>query len=180
MAKNVDSCVNNLCANINLACKLGIQNSKRYIKKKVTQVEQESLQTVVYNSYEPKYYKRRKGNDGLYSTKNIVILDQGTSVSRNISSTSNTQDGITLNDFKIKYSFDCFNITNFNYNTKYIYKFGFLSDLVENGYNLKDKPYNKPRPFMKTAEDRLKKSVLQYIVVENIETSLKGILPKIT
>lgn len=167
MANNLDNVIESVTEAIELACNIGIQKSKQDIKKRIKAIQKKSIEDVVYKPYEPKFYQRRyysNSDKSLGSTKNMVI----------------NSEKISLNGNQVKYSFDFYNIANFNsnYNSTYIYSYGFLSDLVEFGYGDKSEWYNKPRAFMELTGKKINKSMedgkeIPYIIKSDIESVLK-------
>lgn len=165
MAKNLDKVMSDIVNTFELACKIGIQNSKKDIKKRIKSIHQKSIENIIYKPHTPKVYKRRwyssnQKNESLGSFKNMVF--------------SNEQ--IITNDYRISYNFDFYNVANFNSN--YTCGYNFLSDLIEYGYDTRTEWYNEPRQFMLITSEKINNATdsekeLAYIIKGNITRVLR-------
>ena len=102
------------------------------IKDKVIEMAQDSVQENVLDVYTPKVYKRRSGHNsgGLKDTW--------------VSDTIVNNDKITLT---VKNSAKPINS-----------EFGDLAENIEEGYGKKDKEWNRPRPFISKAQEKIDNS----------------------
>ena len=102
------------------------------IKDKVIEMAQDSVQENVLDVYTPKVYKRRSGynSGGLKDTW--------------VSDTIVNNDKITLT---VKNSAKPINS-----------EFGDLAENIEEGYGKKDKEWNRPRPFISKAQEKIDNS----------------------
>lgn len=153
--ESVQKQVSNLEKIINECISKGLKKSIRPVKKKTTEINKSSVYQNVYNVYSPKYYQRRKTLNGLQDSKNITF----------------DNPIFIKNDYSVQCELEFHNITKPNpikyYNGgSYIdighqdfYNTYFLASMIDQGYGAKDKPYNKPRPFIDNIKERVENEI---------------------
>lgn len=129
----------------------GLKKSVRFVKKETKEINKSAVNKLVYKTYTPKYYQRRKTLNGLQDNKNVIF----------------DNPIFSENGWSVSYELEFHNITRPNpikYNKygshidvkhKEFYNNYFLASMIDQGYGKKNKPYNKPRPFLNSIKERI-------------------------
>lgn len=138
---------------ITKAISKGLKKGVRLVKKKTIEINKSSIYKNVYKTYIPKYYQRRKTLNGLQDNKN-VIFDNPSFNEDSFSVTCELEFHNITRPNPIKYNK---NKSYIDINHREFYNSYFLASMIDQGYGNKDKPYNKPRPFLNNIKEHTEK-----------------------